>query len=158
MPEDKQLIFTVVAYRYGDKEKHSYIVACTFDYDQAVDAADKEEVYRGGKYCCCVEQAVVGEYNQDGDGPFITYETPAFSKAQAKKPKKLEERIQALAYLNTTEGYYEELRDAVKEVKMPLVKGYQHHLLKRRSNILDSLIALIEINISKVKLEKRTLR
>jgi len=45
-----QYIYTVVAYRYGDREKHSYVVGVYTRDFKAIKAADVEMDYRGGKY------------------------------------------------------------------------------------------------------------
>lgn len=45
-------IYTVTAYRYGNKESHSYVVLSTLSLSRAMFAADNEENYRGGKYDC----------------------------------------------------------------------------------------------------------
>jgi hypothetical protein len=48
-------IYIVTAYRWGDRECHSYIVGAFLDKKIAIDAAEKEEEYRGGnKYKCQV--------------------------------------------------------------------------------------------------------
>lgn len=49
------IIYVVTAYRWGDREKHSYVVGA---YDNLVDAntqARREEMYRGGKYECEID-------------------------------------------------------------------------------------------------------
>lgn len=46
------MIYTVTAYRWGDREKHSYIVGVYNQKDAALKAAEFEEDYRGGKYGC----------------------------------------------------------------------------------------------------------
>ena len=48
----EQLIYTVHAYRWGDRECHSYSVAVSSSKEQALEQADHEEDYRGGKYKC----------------------------------------------------------------------------------------------------------
>ena len=49
---DKKEVYTVVAYRFGDKERHSYIVGIFLNADDALQEALKEEEFRGGKYEC----------------------------------------------------------------------------------------------------------
>jgi hypothetical protein len=48
----KQLIYTVQAYKYGQRDGHSYIVGVYTRKHAALKAADAEEVYRGNKYIC----------------------------------------------------------------------------------------------------------
>lgn len=45
-------IYVVTAYRWGDRERHSYIVGAFFDFALAKTAGEAEEEYRGGKYRC----------------------------------------------------------------------------------------------------------
>jgi len=47
-------VYAVQCYRWGDFEKHSYIAGVYTDKDAAMDAAVKEEEFRGGKYACVV--------------------------------------------------------------------------------------------------------
>lgn len=44
--------FVVIAYRYGMRDAHSYLVAVCDNLEDAQDAAEKEVSYRGGKYGC----------------------------------------------------------------------------------------------------------
>jgi len=44
--------FVVTAYRWGDKENHSYVVGVFDDVNDANFAAEKERDHRGGKYEC----------------------------------------------------------------------------------------------------------
>ena len=45
-------IYIVQAYRWGDTDKHSYIVGVYSSYELAVGASSWEERFRGGKYSC----------------------------------------------------------------------------------------------------------
>jgi len=46
------MIYTVHAYRYGDRERHSYTVGVFGKKHAALKAAEVEEECRGGKYEC----------------------------------------------------------------------------------------------------------
>ena len=48
----KPTIYTVHAYRWGDRERHSYIVGVFGEKHSALKAAETEEDCRGGKYEC----------------------------------------------------------------------------------------------------------
>ena len=48
----KPTIYTVHAYRWGDRENHSYSVGVYGKKHAALKAAETEEDYRGGKYEC----------------------------------------------------------------------------------------------------------
>jgi hypothetical protein len=45
-------VFIVTAYRWGDRENHSYVVGAFSTKDEAILWAKKEEEWRGGKYDC----------------------------------------------------------------------------------------------------------
>ena len=47
-------IYVVQAYRWGNRENHSYVVGVYDTNEQAIIAADKEEEYRGMKYKCAI--------------------------------------------------------------------------------------------------------
>jgi hypothetical protein len=47
-------VYTVIAYRYGNTESHSYPLGVFDDKDSALSAAELEEYYRGRKYECVV--------------------------------------------------------------------------------------------------------
>jgi len=48
----EETIYTVHAYRWGDRECHSYTVGVFGKKNAALKAAETEEDYRGGKYEC----------------------------------------------------------------------------------------------------------
>jgi len=54
-------MFVVTAYRYGDTERHSYVVGIANTLDRAKKWADAETEYRGGKYECQILQMRVNE-------------------------------------------------------------------------------------------------
>lgn len=59
----KQTVYSVTAYRWGDRERHSYVVGVYPKKHAAMTAAETEEVYRGGKYACEVLEWTLGEGN-----------------------------------------------------------------------------------------------
>lgn len=48
----KPTVYTVHAYRWGDRECHSYSVGVYSKKHTALKAAETESAYRGGKYEC----------------------------------------------------------------------------------------------------------
>ncbi|HRU20246.1 MAG TPA: hypothetical protein P5125_07805 [Kiritimatiellia bacterium] len=52
MSKMSKTVYTVHAYRWGDRERHSYTVGVYSQKHAAMKAADIEEDYRGGKYRC----------------------------------------------------------------------------------------------------------
>mgnify|MGYP003439954327 CR=1 FL=1 len=46
------IVYTVHAYRFGDAERHSYIVGVYSKKHAALKVAQTEQDYRGGKYLC----------------------------------------------------------------------------------------------------------
>lgn len=53
-------VYTVHAYRWGDRQRHSYTVGVFADEGSALQAAIEEEDLRGGKYVCEVLQMTIG--------------------------------------------------------------------------------------------------
>ena len=45
-----KLVYVVTMYRYGDREKHSYVLGVFSNENTAHEWGDKEKDYRGGKY------------------------------------------------------------------------------------------------------------
>lgn len=45
-------IFVCTAYRWGDREKHSYVVGVFDDLERAIHYAKAEKEWRGNKYEC----------------------------------------------------------------------------------------------------------
>ena len=57
-------LYIVEALRFGNREKHSYVVGVWDNFAAAKTAADDHAAYRGGKYvceisCCTLNSAVV---------------------------------------------------------------------------------------------------
>ena len=57
----KPKFYTVHAYRFGDRERHSYSVGVYNKKSKALKGADIEEEYRGGKYLCEVLECNINE-------------------------------------------------------------------------------------------------
>ncbi|MCG7985018.1 MAG: hypothetical protein JAY90_19990 [Candidatus Thiodiazotropha lotti] len=62
----KQSIYTVHAYRWGDRENHSYSVGVYSKKHEALSASEAEKEYRGGKYECEVIEWIPDGKNEDG--------------------------------------------------------------------------------------------
>lgn len=56
------IVYTVTAYRWGNRDKHSYIVGVYSSAYLAIKAATSEDDFRGGKYSC---EVLEWEINQD---------------------------------------------------------------------------------------------
>ena len=69
-------IYVVHAMRWGDCEKHGYIVLTTNNLDEAIKAANDCEIGRGGKYGCevscfnCGEKTIIRRPYCSGREPF----------------------------------------------------------------------------------------
>lgn len=66
-----KVLYTVVAYRFGDRERHSYLVGVFEKKQKALVEAEKEEEYRGGKYICEICEielnfSIAGNHNPIG--------------------------------------------------------------------------------------------
>ena len=46
------LIYVVTAYRFGDRESHSYVVGAFDNEEESLKQANLEREWRGGKYEC----------------------------------------------------------------------------------------------------------
>ena len=60
-------IFVVMAYRWGSRSNHSYIVGVYDNEQTAKEIADKQTAWRGGKYACTVERTTLNA----GDGEYV---------------------------------------------------------------------------------------
>lgn len=60
-------IFVVIAYRWGERENHSYTVGVFNRLDQARSCANSHTEYRGGKYACTVEKCKLSVFDNDSD-------------------------------------------------------------------------------------------
>ena len=58
-------IYTVMAFRWGDTENHGYIVGVYSKKQAAINAANDETQWRGGKYECEVREWAIGAVNED---------------------------------------------------------------------------------------------
>lgn len=57
----KTIVYNVHAYRWGERESHSYLVGVYSKKHRALKEADTEEQYRGGKYTCEVLEVTIDE-------------------------------------------------------------------------------------------------
>lgn len=57
----KQIVYTVRACRWGDRETHSYVVGVYEKKHAAQEAAKIEKEWRGGKYECEILEWVLGK-------------------------------------------------------------------------------------------------
>lgn len=72
----KTIIYVVTAYRFGNREKHSYVIGAFSKKAKAIKAAEDHTDYRGGKYSCHVEECVVDHFdNKDDEHSKAIYET-----------------------------------------------------------------------------------
>jgi len=60
-------MYVVIAYKYGDREKHSYTVGIFDKKHAAKTCADSHTDYRGGKYACVVERCFMNRFENDDD-------------------------------------------------------------------------------------------
>lgn len=64
----KTIIYVVTAYRYGNREKHSYVIGAFSKKAAAIKAAESHTDYRGGKYSCHVEELTLDYFsNEDNE-------------------------------------------------------------------------------------------
>jgi len=87
-------IYIVHAYRWGDKERHSYHVGVYTLKSLAIKAAADEEEWRGGKYKCEIIECVPDSKNKDkspGNPYVIIKALPKINRLEQYK-KKCEEK------------------------------------------------------------------
>lgn len=70
----KKEIYVVTAYRWGNRENHSYNIGVFNKANAAMKCADSHTEYRGGKYACVVEKCVINEFENDD----INYTTEVY--------------------------------------------------------------------------------
>lgn len=63
----KDEVYVVIAYRWGQRENHSYTLGVFNQEDTAIKCADSHTEYRAGKYACVVEKCVMNEFQNDSD-------------------------------------------------------------------------------------------
>lgn len=61
----KNKIYIVTAYKWGDREAHSYNLGVFNKKHKAQQVAESHAVYRGGKYACVVEECVPDVFDND---------------------------------------------------------------------------------------------
>jgi hypothetical protein len=55
------LVYIVTAYRFGDRESHSYVVGAFDNEEESLKQAKLEREWRGGKYECEVRSMELNE-------------------------------------------------------------------------------------------------
>ena len=58
-------LYVVIAYRWGDRNNHSYPIGVFDKKGAAIDCADEHTAYRGGKYSCSVEKCALNAFDND---------------------------------------------------------------------------------------------
>lgn len=61
MAKNSKEIYVVHAFRWGDRESHSYIAGVYRKKNAALTKAHDEREHRGGKYICEVREFIPGE-------------------------------------------------------------------------------------------------
>lgn len=62
-----KVIFIVNAYRFGQREKHSYTVAAYDNLKKAIATADDHCIWRGQKYACVVEKIILNKFDENAE-------------------------------------------------------------------------------------------
>ena len=83
----RKYVYTVNAWRFGNRENHSYIVGVYSRKEKALKAAEVEEEYRGGKYTCEVIEWIMDEGMEGAlsEGMKIIKALPEFNPATIAK-------------------------------------------------------------------------
>jgi hypothetical protein len=69
----KNKSYVVIAYKWGCRDEHSYLVGCYCKKAKAIKIADEEVKERGGKYTCDVEEVEMDKYDPDNIGGKTVY-------------------------------------------------------------------------------------
>ena len=69
------IVYAVTAYRFGDRERHSYVVGVYPEKEAALNAADVEEGWRGGSYRSAVLALSLGDGMEGNPDPKSKFET-----------------------------------------------------------------------------------
>lgn len=81
LPFMKLEVFTVTAYRFGMREKHSYVVGVFSKKAKAIKCADDHTAYRGRKYGCDVDVCKLDHYSEkDLEHTDVIYHSKSFSE------------------------------------------------------------------------------
>lgn len=59
--------YTVISYRWGKRDEHSYFIGVFSDKDKAIEVAENHKSYRGDKYACEVIESIIDNYDEDND-------------------------------------------------------------------------------------------
>lgn len=71
-------IYIVTAYRWGERENHSYPLGVFTKKSKAIKCADEHTEYRGRKYGCFVEKCIIDSFDNSQDSYTETiYKTKA---------------------------------------------------------------------------------
>jgi len=98
-------VFVVIAYRYGMRDDHSYLVSVSTQIEEAKQAAQSEMEYRGGKYGCEVVECPVGAWNEDIEPKQVFYVPSPFEGNLGTGTHPVDV---------TNEGWKERLRESLK--------------------------------------------
>jgi hypothetical protein len=60
-------IYIVTAYRWGNRENHSYNLGVFKQKNKAIEVANENTAYRGGKYACVVEECELNHFSTQDD-------------------------------------------------------------------------------------------
>lgn len=106
-------IYMVTAYRFGDREKHSYVVGIYTDLAKAVVSCSDEENNRGGKYSCIIDQSVM---NSPEIPNKIVYETILYKQHQEEIKDSIIQKINLRDYYKDEDLYLSLIEHAVNDV------------------------------------------
>ncbi len=116
-----EVVYPVVAYRFGDKERHSYIVGIFTDDRKAVSEALAEEEFRGGKYECAIYKIPLDTSVQMNGWETIK-EVPPSPHEEHEKYFAITKEITRLKLLLNSFSEYPELQKAIKSLEKELQK------------------------------------
>jgi hypothetical protein len=104
-------VYNVIVYRYGDKEKHSYIVGTTSTLEMAIELLEKEEIDRGGKYA-----GVVHERELDKNtNPKIVYQSGALLEFQRQRKENIFKILKEYDLFSAEQEFISDLKSVINK-------------------------------------------
>lgn len=125
-------MYIIMAYRFGDKEKHSYVVGLEEDLEDAKKLAQKEEYHRGGKYSCVVDEMEPGQIKNNR-----VYETEGFVLDTKRDRTIRSNMIDERAYYADEEDYIRLLEASIRHVPFITDPKNEEKAQEKRKELQD---------------------
>jgi len=149
-------LYVTTAYKYGNRNKHNYVVGIFEDFESAYAAAEKEEQERAGKYSCVVRETLLNSIEFENA---LVVSTPLDKKYIEKTIdllKHTDEELKSYEYLL---NYLNELDNMLSTINVRVpddISDFQKQsLFIKRSKIISGLKTYLEAEKSATEAKKR---